>query len=102
MSIEGAAKELTKEIERLTKETERLTKLRDSLVPASVSADSETVRKAATKKASRKVTLKKTPTNKTAAPKKRTLSRAGRKAISDAAKRMWAEKKKKKAAAVAK
>lgn len=94
MSIEAAAKELTKEIERLTKEAERITKFRDSLLAGSVSADSVNSRAVVRKSVAKKVTAK-----KTAGPKKRTLSRAGRKAISDAAKRMWAEKKKKKAQA---
>ena len=97
MSIEGAAKELTKEIERLTRETERLTRLRDSLVPGSVSADPGSVPTVVRKSASKTVARKTAP-KKAAGPKKRTLSRAGRKAISEAAKRMWAEKKKKKAA----
>ena len=98
MSIEGAAKELTKEIERLTKETERLTKLRNSLLPGSVSADSGNAQAVTARSAAKKVTAGKTAPKKAAGPKKRALSRAGRKAISDAAKRMWAEKKKKKAA----
>jgi hypothetical protein len=103
MSIEaaaqGLAKELTKEIERLTKETERLTKLRDSVLAGSVSVNSQTTtafaKNTAAKKASAKaVVAKKTVTEKAAAPKKRTLSAAGRKAIIDATKRRWAEKKK--------
>ena len=99
MSIEGAAKELTKEIGRLTKETERLTKLRDSLFVGSVSAGPGNVQPVVGKSTTKKSTAKKAATKKAAGPKKRTLSRAGRKAISDAAKRMWAEKKKKAAAA---
>lgn len=98
MSIEGAAKELTKEIERLTKEIERLTKLRDSLFAGSVAAASGNMQTVAGKSAAKKVAAKKTASKKAAGPKKRKLSSAGRKAISDAAKRMWAEKKKKKTA----
>ena len=98
MSIEGAAKELTKEIERLTKETERLTKLRNSLLPGSVSADSGNAQAVTGRSAAKTVTAGKTGPKRAAGPKKRTLSRVGRKAISDAAKRMWAEKKKKNAA----
>lgn len=98
MSIEGAAKELTKEIERLTKEAERLTKVRDSLVPNSVSGDSGDVR-TVVRKSGKKAAAGKPAAKKAPGPKKRALSRAGRKAISDAAKRMWAEKKKKAAAA---
>lgn len=94
MSIEGAAKELTKEIERLTKETKRLTKLRDSLFSGSVSTNSRTVPTGVGKTAAKKVTAEKAAPKKAAGRKKGNLSRTGRKAISDAAKRMWAEKKK--------
>lgn len=94
MSIEAAAKELTKEIDRLTKETERLTKFRDSLLAGSVSTGSGPIRRVGKKKASKKVAAKKAVLKKATAPKKRTLSAAGRKAISEAAKRRWAEKKK--------
>lgn len=80
MSITGAVNELNKEIERLTK-------LRDALLEGS----SEVAVKRATpgrkpgpaKKASQ-----------SALPKKRTLSAAGRKRISDAAKARWAARKK--------
>jgi len=93
MSIEAAARELTKEIDRLTKETERLTKFRDSLLSGSVASGLGTT-KTPRKAGAKKVAAKKTAAKKAAGPIKRTLSAAGRKAISDAAKRRWAEKKK--------
>jgi hypothetical protein len=107
MSIDAAAKELTKEIERLLKEAARLTKLRDSLVPDSTSTESlsagPSARKKATKKSTRKarktVSAKTVATPNDVAPKKRTLSAAGKKRISDAAKQRWAAKRKAEAAA---
>lgn len=98
MSIESAAKELTKEltreIDRLTKETERLIKLRDSVLSGSTPVNSQSISTIVKKAAAKKTPAKKAVAKKAAAPKKRTLSPAGRKAIADAAKRRWADKKK--------
>ncbi len=90
MSIEAAAKELTKEIERLLKEAARLTKLRDDMLSGSVIEIRARV-------AAKKATAKKAAPVKSVS-KKRTLSAEGRKAISDAAKKRWAAKKKSAAA----
>lgn len=98
MSIDAAAKELTKEIDRLLKEAARLTKLRDELVPGSASEVPAIARKKATKKAAKKVVAKKAASPKAVAPKKRTLSVEAKKRISDANKKRWAEKKKAEAA----
>ena len=92
MSITGAVSELNKEIERLTK-------LRNQLLEGSPNIG---VSPAATAKRGRKpgpakkaAAVKKSAAVKTTSlPKKRTLSPAGRKAISDAAKARWAAKKK--------
>jgi hypothetical protein len=92
MSITGAVSELNKEIERLTR-------LRDQLLEGSPNIG---VSAAATAKPGRKpgpakkaAAVKKSAAVKTSSqPKKRTLSPAGRKAISDAAKARWAAKKK--------
>lgn len=86
MSIEAAAKELTKEIDRLLKEAARLTRLRDDMLsgPENETGTRMTLKKSAAKKIE--------PAKKAA--KKRTLSAEGRKAISDAAKKRWAVKKK--------
>jgi hypothetical protein len=92
MSIAGAVNELNKEIERLTK-------LRDALLEGSPNTS---IPAAATVKPGRKpgsakkaAAVKKSAAVKTSSlPKKRTLSPAGRKAISDAAKARWANKKK--------
>jgi hypothetical protein len=101
MSIEAAAKELTKEIERLHKEAERLTKLRDALSsgPAAPAATvgQRAYKKRASKKNSASVSLPaKKSAAKTVAPakKKRVMSPEGRKAIADATRRRWALKKK--------
>lgn len=94
MSIEAAAKELTKEIEHLLKEAERLTKLRDSLVPAASVSTSSALRPA-----SKKVAAKKASGGKSAPAKKRVLSAKGRQNIVKALKRRWAEKRKAEAAA---
>jgi len=93
MSIEAAAKELTKEIECLTKEAERLTRLRDAVLVGSTTVNSQTTPPAATKVAAKKVGAKKAVAKKAAAPKKRVISDAGRKAIAEAARRRWAAKK---------
>jgi hypothetical protein len=94
MSISGAVLELNKEIERLTK-------LRDALLegsPATGIATSTRKPRAAKKAATAVKTVaakKSVPAKKSAPAKKRTLSAAGRKAISDAAKARWAAAKKK-------
>ena len=85
MSIETAAQELTKEIDRLLKEAARLTRLRDDML-------SGPVNESRTRTASKKSAAKKSAAKKVA--KKRTLSAEGRKAISEAAKKRWAAKKK--------
>lgn len=108
MSIEAAKKELVKEIDtelaRLTSETEELTKLRASVLSGTFTAGRRIKvlagRKAAKKTATKKAQPKKAVSTKAKAeePKKRKLSAAGRKAISEAAKRRWADKKKSEAA----
>ena len=81
MSIRGAVIELSKEIERLTK-------MRDALLEGSA----ETIPVYA-------VTTARSATPKKSTPaKKRTMSPAVRKRISDAAKARWAAKKKSSAA----
>jgi len=90
MSIAGAVSELNKEIERLTN-------LRDALLegsPGTVNAASTRKPRAAKKAAT---AAKSVVAKKSSPAQKRTLSVAGRKAISDAAKARWAAKKKKKA-----
>jgi hypothetical protein len=80
MSIRGAVTELSKEIERLTK-------MRDSLLEGSLEVpvhNATAANSAAPKKSS--------------PAKKRTMSPAVRKRISDAAKARWAAKKKSSAA----
>lgn len=106
MSIEAAAKELTKEIDRLLKEAARLTKVRDDLSPGSAAPGAPINRRAAKKVAAKKSAAKKVaPAKKSAAKtvlpasKKRTLSPEGRQAIVDATKRRWAAKRKADAAA---
>ena len=94
MSINAAANELTKEIQRLIKEAERLTKLRDSILSGSASADSQGSRIVRRRRGSKKAELVKAPSNKVGATKKRTISAAGKKRIAEAQKRRWAEKKK--------
>lgn len=92
MSITGAVNELNKEIDRLTK-------FRDALLEGSPGTS---VTHAVTTKPGRKpgpakksAAGKKSTTVKKPSPsKKRTMSAAGRKAISDAAKARWAAKKK--------
>jgi hypothetical protein len=92
MSITGAVNELNKEIERLTK-------FRDALLEGSPGTS---ITHAATTKPGRKPgpakkaagVKKSAPVKKSAVPKKRTMSAAGRKAISDATKARWAAKKK--------
>jgi hypothetical protein len=92
MSITGAVNELNKEIDRLTK-------FRDALLEGSPGIS---MTHAASPKPGRKpgpakkaAGVKKSAAVKTSSlPKKRTLSAAGRKAISDAAKARWAAKKK--------
>ena len=77
MSIRGAVVELNKEIDRLTK-------LRDALLegsPETIPAHTATVANSAAPK-------------KSAPAKKRTMSPAVRKRISDAAKARWAAKRK--------
>jgi hypothetical protein len=101
MSIEAAAEELTKEIERLQNEAARLTKLRDALSPGSAEPAATVVRrgykKAAAKKSAAHVSA---PAKKSAAKtvppskKKRVMSPEGRKAIADATRRRWALKRK--------
>jgi hypothetical protein len=91
MSITGAVNELNKEIERLTK-------FRDALLEGSPRIS---ITQAASAKSGQKpwpvkkaVAVKKSAAVKTSPqPKKRTLSAAGRKRISDAAKARWAKKK---------
>jgi hypothetical protein len=91
MSITGAVNELNKEIERLTR-------LRDALLEGSPSGS---LAHAAHANSGRKPgPAKKTSAAKKSAgakasstPKKRTLSAAGRKRISDAAKARWAKTK---------
>jgi hypothetical protein len=86
MSITGAVNELNKEIERLTK-------LRDALLEGS--SEVAVARTALGRKpgpAKKSAAVKKSP--QPVLPKKRTLSAAGRKRISDAAKARWAAKKK--------
>lgn len=92
MSITGAVNELNKEIERLTK-------LRDALVGGSRDISFANTPDVAPRKkpgpAKKAAGVKKSASVKTSPlPKKRTLSAAGRKAISDAAKARWAAKKK--------
>lgn len=92
MSITGAVNELNKEIDRLTK-------FRDALLEGSQGIS---MAHAATTRPGRKpgpakkaAGVKKSASVKTSSlPKKRTLSAAGRKAISDAAKARWPAKKK--------
>ncbi len=103
MSIDAAAKELTKEIELLLKEADRLTRLRDEMVSKSVSIASQGAHVVTRKTAQKKTATKKTIANKTDAKKaaparKRVLSEEGRKAISVAAKKRWAARKKANAA----
>jgi hypothetical protein len=86
MSIAGAVNELNKEIERLTK-------LRDALLEGSSAA--AVTRAAPGRKpgpAKKSAAVKKS--SQPVPPKKRRLSAAGRKRISDAAKARWAVKKK--------
>jgi hypothetical protein len=86
MSITGAVNELNKEIERLTK-------LRDALQEGS----SEVAVTRATpgrKPGSAKKSTAVKKASQPAQPKKRTLSAAGRKRISEAAKARWAARKK--------
>lgn len=91
MSITGAVNELNKEIDRLTR-------LRDALLEGSPNGSIVHAAPAASgrkpgpaKKAS---AAKKSAAVKTSSlPKKRTLSAAARKRISDAAKARWAKKK---------
>jgi hypothetical protein len=86
MSITGAVNELNKEIERLTR-------LRDALLEGSPQGAVEAAapgRKPGPAKKSAVVKKSSQPV----LPKKRTLSAAGRKRISDAAKARWAAKKK--------
>jgi DNA-binding winged helix-turn-helix (wHTH) protein len=101
MSIEAAAKELTKEIERLQKEAERLTKLRDALSSGSAEPAATIVRRGYKKAPAKKTSIKVSPTAKKVATKtvppakkKRVMSPEGRKAIADATWRRWALKKK--------
>jgi hypothetical protein len=101
MSIEAAARELTKEIDRLHKEAERLTKLRDALSSEPAAPVAAVGRRAAKKTAAKKSPAKAaTPAKKSAAKalapakKKRVMSPEGRKAIADATKRRWALKRK--------
>lgn len=91
MSITGAVNELNKEIERLTR-------LRDALLEGSPngSITHGAPAASATKPgpAKKAAAVKKSAAVKTSSlPKKRTLSAAGRKRISDAAKARWAKKK---------
>ncbi|MBN9615101.1 MAG: hypothetical protein J0G35_05955 [Acidobacteriales bacterium] len=83
----------------MNKEIDRLTKFRDALLEGSPGIN---VTHAATAKPGRKpgpakkaAGVRKSASVKTSSlPKKRTLSAAGRKAISEAAKARWAAKKK--------
>jgi DNA mismatch repair ATPase MutS len=86
MSITGAVEELNKEIERLTKLRDALRQgsLEGAVARAAAGRRSGSAKKsAAVKKSSQSV-----PTEK------RTLSSAGRKRMSDAAKARWAARKK--------
>ncbi|GGG86558.1 hypothetical protein [Edaphobacter dinghuensis] len=94
MSINAAANELTKEIQRLTKEAERLTKLRDSILSGSAPFDHRGVGAGRKKAGSRTAAHSQAPSKKSSVTKKRTISAAGRKRIAEAQKRRWAEKKK--------
>jgi hypothetical protein len=101
MSIEAAAKELTKEIERLQKEAERLTKLRDALSSGPAAPAATVGRRAAKEAAAKKSSAKVAPPAKKSAAKtvlpakkKRVMSPEGRKAIADATRRRWALKRK--------
>ena len=92
MSITGAVNELNKEIDRLTK-------FRDALLEGSpdISMTHTASPKPGRKPgpAKKAAGVKKSASVKTSSlPKKRTLSAAGRKAISEAAKARWAAKKK--------
>jgi hypothetical protein len=88
MSIEAAAKELTREIERLQKEAERLTKLRGALSLESSEPVANVGRRGPQKEAAKKSYAKVSPAAKKSAAKtmppakkKRVMSREGRKAI---------------------
>jgi hypothetical protein len=101
MSIEAAAKELTKEIERLNKEADRLTKLRDALSSGPTVPAATVVRRAYKKRAATKTLARVSPPAKKSAAKtvppakkKRVMSPEGRKAIADATRRRWALKRK--------
>jgi len=101
MSIEAAAKELTKEIERLHREAERLTKLRDALSSGSTAPVVTVARRAYKKQGAKKNSARVSPLAKKSAAKtvppakkKRVMSPEGRKAIADATRRRWALKRK--------
>jgi hypothetical protein len=92
MSISGAVNELNKEIERLTR-------LRDALLEGSPDGSPTRVATAGSGRkpgpAKKAVAVKKSAAAKTSSlPKKRTMSAATRKRISEAAKARWAAKKK--------
>ena len=94
MSINAAANELTKEIQRLTREAERLTKLRNSILSGSAPANHRGGGAVRKKAGSKKTAHAPVPSKKLTVTKKRTISAAGRKRIAEAQKRRWAEKKK--------
>ena len=85
MSIPGAVAELNQEIERLTE-------LRDSLLQSSLNLSF--ARPAAATSVKKTVRKKSAAVKKSSPAKKRTLSAASRKRISDAAKARWAARKK--------
>lgn len=92
MSISGAVSELNKEIERLTKLRDALLEGSPGTEPVRSATAASTRKPRAAKKAA--TVAKPVATKKSSPAKKRTLSAAGRKRISDANKARWAAKKK--------
>jgi transposase len=92
MSITGAVTELNKEIDRLTKLRDALLEGSSETNPVHAAAAASTRKPRVAKRAA--TAAKSVAVKKSSPSKKRTLSAAGRKRISDAAKARWAAKKK--------